>query len=135
MPDMLFLYNFPCTTTKALDHRTILHASTTSSGNVLLTMYARYGCIHVTSTIMTFSSSVVSSVVSLSAPEPAVVLCCYLLELEILLSFIDLSIISSKKTPGGIGRHWDPMFAKLSASSLPDLLTCDTSHPLNVPSR
>jgi hypothetical protein len=51
-----------------------------------------------------------------------------------LLSFIDLSMISSQKTPGGMGRHWDPMFAKLSASSLLALLTCDTLHPLKVPS-
>jgi hypothetical protein len=92
---MLFLYNFPCTTTKALDHHTILRASTTSSGNVLLTMYARYGCIHVALIIMTSSGSVVSPVVSLSAPEPAIVLCFCLLDLEVLLSFIDLSMISS----------------------------------------
>jgi hypothetical protein len=103
-PDMLFLYNFPCTTTKALDRHTILRASTTSSGNVLLTMYARYICIHVTLTIMT-SDSVVPSAASLSAPEPAIVRCFCLLELKVLLSFIDLSIISSQKTPGGIGRH------------------------------
>jgi hypothetical protein len=135
MPDMLFLYNFPCTTTKALDLRTIFRASTTSLGNVLLTMYAIYGCIHVTSTIMTSAGSIVSSVVSLSAPEPVVVLYFCLLEFEVLLSFIDLSMISSQKTPIGIGRHWDPMFAKLSASSLLDLLTCDTLHPSNVHSR
>jgi hypothetical protein len=93
--DMLFLYNFPCTTTKALDRRTILRASTTSSGNVLLTIYARYSCIHVTSTIMTSSGFVISSIVSLSAPKPAVVLYFCLLELKNLLSFIDLSMISS----------------------------------------
>jgi hypothetical protein len=73
---------------------------------------------------MTSSGSVVSSVASLSAPEPTVVRCFCLLELEVLLSFIDLSIISSQKTRGGIARHWDPMFEKLSASSLLDLLTC-----------
>jgi hypothetical protein len=39
-------------------------------------------------------------------------------EVDFLLFFIDLSMISSQKTPGGIGRHWDPMFARLSASSL-----------------
>jgi hypothetical protein len=82
---------------------------------------------------MTYSGSVVSSIASLSAPEPAVVCCFYLLELEVLLSFIDLSIISSQKTPGGISIRWDPIFAKLSASSLLDLLTCDTSHPSKVP--
>jgi hypothetical protein len=58
-----------------------------------------------------------------------------LLELKFLLSFIDLSMISSQKTPGGTGRHWDPMFAKLSASLLLALLTCDTSHPSKVPSK
>jgi hypothetical protein len=52
-----------------------------------------------------------------------------------LLFFIDLSMISSQKTPGGIGKHWDPIFAKLSASSLLVLLTCETLHPSNVPSR
>jgi hypothetical protein len=72
-PVMLFLYNFSCTTTKALDRRTILHASTTSSGSVLLTIYAKYGCIHVTSTIITSYGAVVPSVTSLSAPEPAVI--------------------------------------------------------------
>jgi hypothetical protein len=52
-----------------------------------------------------------------------------------LLFFIDCSIISSQKTPCGTGKHWDPMFAKLSASSLLALMTCETSHPSNVPSR
>jgi hypothetical protein len=132
---MLFLYNFPYTIAKALDRRTILHASTTSSGSVLFNMYARYGCIHVTLTIIISSGSVVSSAASLSAPEPAVVCCFYLLEPKVLFSLIDRSIISSQKTPGGIGRHWDPMFAKLSASSLLDLLTCDTLHPSKVPSK
>jgi hypothetical protein len=58
---------------KALDCRTILCASTTSSGSVLLTIYAKYGCIQVTSTILTSSGSVALSVSDLLAPEPAIV--------------------------------------------------------------
>jgi hypothetical protein len=57
------------------------------------------------------------------------------MELKLLLSFIDISMISSQKTHGGTGIHWDPMFAKVSASSLLALLTCDTSHPSKVPSK
>jgi hypothetical protein len=54
----------------------------------------------------------------LPAPEP--VAGCWLGSpvVEVLLCFIDLSMISSQKTPGGMGRHWDPIFAKLPASSL-----------------
>jgi hypothetical protein len=132
---MLFLYNFPCSTTKALDRRTILRASTTSSGSVLLTIYAKYGCIQVTSTIMTSSSSDVLSASDLLAPEPTVVCWFGPPELEFFLPFIDISMISSQKTHGGTGRHWDPMFAKLSASSLLALLMCETSHLLKVPSK
>jgi hypothetical protein len=71
----------------------------------------------------------------LPAPEPIVG--CWLGSpiVKVLLCFIDLSMISSQKTPGSIGRHWDPIFAKLSASSLLALLTCETLHPSNVPSR
>jgi hypothetical protein len=79
---ILFLYNFPCSTTKALDHRTILHASTTSSGSVLLTIYAKYGCIQVTSAIMTSSGSAVLSAPDLLAPEPVVACCLGFPELE-----------------------------------------------------
>jgi hypothetical protein len=84
---------------------------------------------------MTSSSSVVLSVPILLAPEPIVT--CWLTSpgLEVLLPFIDLSTISSQKTPGGMGRHWDPMFARLSASLLLALLICETSHPSKVPSR
>jgi hypothetical protein len=85
---MLFLYNFPCRTTKALDRRTILHASTKSLGCVLLTIYAKYGCIQVTSTIMTSSSSVVLSAAALLAPEPAVVCCPGLPELKFFFSLL-----------------------------------------------
>jgi hypothetical protein len=69
---MLFLYSFPWSTTKALDRRIILRASTASSGSVLFIMYAKYGCIQVTSTIMTSSGSVVFSVPDLLAPKPDV---------------------------------------------------------------
>jgi hypothetical protein len=51
---------------------------------------------------------------------------------ELLAFFIDLLTISSQKTPDGTGRHYDPIFARLSASSLLFLLTCETSHPSNV---
>jgi hypothetical protein len=70
-------------------------------------------------------------------PDPEPVVGCWPCSsvVKVLLFFIDLSMISSQKTPGGTGRHWDPIFAKLSASSLLALLTCKTLHPSNVPSR
>jgi hypothetical protein len=126
-PDILFLYNFPCNTTKALDRRIILFASTVSLGSVLFIIYARYGCIQVSSIIMTSSGSA-----ALVFPAPKPVACPPVV--EVLPFFIDRSLISSQKTPCGTGKHWDPMFAKLSASSLLALLTCETSHPSNVPS-
>jgi hypothetical protein len=94
-------------------------------------MYARYGCIQVSSIIITSS---ISAILAFSAPKP--VAWCWPCSsvVEVLLFFIDLSMISSQKTPCGTGKHWDPMFAKLSASSLLALLTCETSHPSNVPS-
>jgi hypothetical protein len=58
---------------KSLDRHTILRASITSLGNVFLTIYAKYGCIQVTSTIITSSGSVVLSTAALLAPEPAIV--------------------------------------------------------------
>jgi hypothetical protein len=91
--------------TKSLDCRTILHAPTTSLGSVFLTIYDNYGYIQVTSTIMTSSGSVVLSAPVLLAPEPAVVCWPGFPELGFFLSFIDLSMISSQKTPGGTGRH------------------------------
>jgi hypothetical protein len=103
-----------------------------SSGSALFIMYAKYGCIQVSLIIMTsFGSDV------LAFPGPEHVAWCWPCSsvAEVLLLFIDLSMISSQKTPCGTGRHWDPMFARLSASSLLALLTCKTSHPLNVPSR
>jgi hypothetical protein len=121
MPVILFLYNFLCNTTNAFDLRVILLASTASYGNFLFIMYARYGYIHISSIIMTSSGSDV-------APEPAVVV-------KLFSLFIDLSTISSQNTPNGTGKHCDPIFAKLSASSLLFLLMCETSHPSNVPSR
>jgi hypothetical protein len=70
----------------------------------------------------------VLSVPDLLAPEPSP-------GLEVLLPFIDLSMISSQNTPGGTGKHWDLMFARLLASSLLALLICETSHPSKIPSR
>jgi hypothetical protein len=61
------------------------------------------------------------------APEPVVVV-------KLLIFFINLLTISSQKTPDGTGRHCDPIFARLLASSLMFLLTCETSHPSKVPS-
>jgi hypothetical protein len=117
---------------KALDRRIILFASTVSSGSALFIMYAKYGCIQVSSIIMTSSGS---AVLAFPAPEP--VAWCWPCSsvVEVLLFFIDLSMISYQKTPCGMGKHWDSMFARLSASSLLALLTCETSHPSNVPSR
>jgi hypothetical protein len=113
---------------KALDRRITLRASTVFSGSVLFTMYTKYGCIQVSSIIMTSSGSDVLSVPGLLAPEPSP-------RLKVLLPFIDLSMISSQNTPGGTGKHWDPMFARLPTSSLLALLICETSHPLKVPYR
>jgi hypothetical protein len=95
-------------------------------------MYAKYGCIQVSLIIMTSSGS---DVLAFPAPEP--IAWCWPCSsvVKVLLLFIDLSMISSQKTPCGTGKHWDPMFARLSTSSLLDLLTCETSHPLHVPSR
>jgi hypothetical protein len=57
---------------KVLDHHIILCASTASLSSFLFIMYDKYGCIQVTSTIMTSSGSVVFSVPDLLAPEPDV---------------------------------------------------------------
>jgi hypothetical protein len=67
--DMLFLYSSPLTTTNALDHRIILRALMTSLGSVLFTIYAKYGCIQVTLTIMTSSGSELSSSAAISSPK------------------------------------------------------------------
>jgi hypothetical protein len=121
--------------TKALDRHIILLALTVSSGSVLFIMYAKYGCIQVSSIIMTYSGSTVLPVLDLSAPESVVGYGLGSPDVELFLFFIDLSMISSQKIPDSIGRHWDPMFARLSASLLLALLTCETLHPLKVPSR
>jgi hypothetical protein len=76
--------------TKALDRRIILCASIKSLGSVLFIMYAKYGCIQVSSIIMTSSGSVVLSVPDLLAPEHAVACWFGSPELEVLLPFIDL---------------------------------------------
>jgi hypothetical protein len=56
---MIFLYNFPCNTTKALDRRIILLALTVSLGSVLFITYAKYGYIQVSLIIMASSGSIV----------------------------------------------------------------------------
>jgi hypothetical protein len=106
-----------------------------SSGSALFIIYAKYDCIQVSSIIITSSGSAVLPLPGLPAPE--LVAWCWPCSsvVEGLIFFIDLSMISSQKTPGGIGRHWDPIFAKLSAFSLLAPLTCETLHPSNVPSR
>jgi hypothetical protein len=95
-------------------------------------MYAKYGCIHVSSIIMTSSGS---AMLAFPAPEPVAWCWPCSFVAEVLLLFIDLSMISSQKTPCRTGKHWDPIFARLLASSLLALLMCETSHPSNVPSR
>jgi hypothetical protein len=100
-----------------------------------LIIYAKYGCIQVTSTIMTSSSSAMLSAASFLALESAIVCLPGLLVLDVSFYFTDLSMISSQNTPGGTGKHWDPMFSRWLASLLLVLLICDTSHPSNVPSR
>jgi hypothetical protein len=98
-------------------------------------MYAKYGCIQVSSIIITSSGSVVLPWPCLPANEPVAWCWACSSVVEVLLLFIDLSTISSQKTPCGIGKHWDPIFARLSASSLLALLTCETLHPSNIPSK
>jgi hypothetical protein len=90
---------------KALDRRIILLASTISSGSVLFIMCAKYGYIQVSSIIITSSGSYVLPWLSLPAPEP--VAWCWPCSsiVEVLLFFIDLSMISSQKTPCGMGKH------------------------------
>jgi hypothetical protein len=87
---------------KALDHRIILFASTVSLGSALFIMYAKYSCIQVSSIIMTSSGS---TVLAFPAPEP--VSWCWPCSsvVEVLLLFIDLSMIYSQKTPCGMGKH------------------------------
>jgi hypothetical protein len=87
---------------KDLDRRIILFASTVSSGSALFIMYAKYGCIQVSLIIMTSSGS---AVLAFPAPEP--VTSCWPCSsiVEVLLFFIDLSMISSQKTPCGMGKH------------------------------
>jgi hypothetical protein len=85
---MLLLYNFPCNTTNAFDHRVILLASTASSNNFLFIMYSRYGCIQVSSIIMTSSGS--GALSSFFAPALESIA-----GVELLTFFIDLSTISS----------------------------------------
>jgi hypothetical protein len=118
-----------------MDHRIILLASTVSLGSALFIMYAKYGCIQVSLIIITSFGSAMLPLPGLPAPEPVVWCWPCSSVVEVLLFFIDLYMISSQKTPGGIGRHWDLIFAKLSASLLLALLMCETSHSSNVPSR
>jgi hypothetical protein len=66
-------------------------------------MYAKYGCIQVSSIIMTSSGSAVLSVPNLLAPEPAAANWFNSPGLEVFLPFLDLSMISSQNTPGGMG--------------------------------
>jgi hypothetical protein len=88
-----------------LDHRIILLASTVSLGSVLFITCAKYGCIQVSSIIITSSGSDVLPWLILPAPEP--VAWCWPCSsvVEVLLFFIDLSMISSQKTPFGMGKH------------------------------
>jgi hypothetical protein len=76
---------------------------------------------------MTSFGSAVLSIPNLLAPEPAVASWFNSPKLEVLLPFIDLSMISSQNTPGGTGKHWDPMFARLLASSSLALLITTTN--------
>jgi hypothetical protein len=57
---------------KALDHHIILFAFTVSSGSALFIVYAKYGCIQVSSIIMTSSGSAVLPMPGLPSPEPVV---------------------------------------------------------------
>jgi hypothetical protein len=103
------LYSFPCITTKALDRRIIHLASTVSSGSVFFIMCAKYGYIQVSLIIITSSGSDVLPWLILPAPEPVAWCCPRPSVVEVLLFFIDLSMISSQKTPFGIGKWWRPV--------------------------
>jgi hypothetical protein len=81
---------------KALDHRIILLASTMSSGSALFIMYAKYDCIQVSSIIITSSGSAMLPMPRLPAPEPVVGCWPGSPVVEVLLCFIDLSMISSQ---------------------------------------
>jgi hypothetical protein len=65
-------------------------------------MYARYGCIQVSSIIMTSSGS---DMLVFPAPEPVAWRWPCSSVIEALLLFIDLSMISSQKIPCGTGKH------------------------------
>jgi hypothetical protein len=91
--------------TKALDRHIILRTLIVSSGSVLFIKYAKYGCIQVSSIIMISSGSVVLFVPDLLAPKPFVASWFNSPAIEVLLPFIDLSMISSQNTPGGTGKH------------------------------
>jgi hypothetical protein len=102
-----------------------------SSGSALFIIYARYGCIQVSSIIMTSSGSAM-----LVCPAPETVAWCW--PCSSIVSFVALYwslYCYPPKDSLCTGKHWDPMFARLSASSLLALLTCETSHPSNIPSR
>src|SRR5215213_5628011 len=75
---------------------------------------------------MTSSCSSSSSTVSLVVLEDFAFFSFF-----VFAGFVDLSLISSQNTPGGIARHCDPMFARISASSLLILLMWFTSQPSN----
>jgi hypothetical protein len=65
-------------------------------------MYAKYGCIQVSSIIMTYSGSTM-----LAFPSPKPIAWCWPCSsvVEVLLLFIDLSMISSQKTTCGTDKH------------------------------
>jgi hypothetical protein len=65
-------------------------------------MYAKYGCIQVSSIIVT---SFGSAMLVFPAPEPDAWCWPCSSVVEVLLLFIDLSMISSQKTPCGTGKH------------------------------
>jgi hypothetical protein len=81
---------------KALDCRIIFFASTVSSCSALFIMYAKYGCIQVSSIIITSSGS---AMLAFPAPKPVAWRWPCSSVVKVLLFFIDLSMISSQKTP------------------------------------
>ena len=127
-PDMLRLYSSALITLKALEHRVIRWASTWFSGSSLFIRYAKYGCIQGTSIIKTSSGAMVFSDTGKggsqadAAPEPFFNLAPERTfgssSSDGFLILMERSLISSQKTPAGMLRHWDPMLARVSASSL-----------------
>ena len=100
-------------------------SSVGSSGTSCRDRYAKYGAVHSGSIRYTIVGSAGAAGSSAASGASLVVLGATLRGStvlggagEMVLTLTDRSKISSKKTPGGMGAHVDPMLASVSASSL-----------------